>query len=84
MSNMSYCRFENTARDFDDCAGALEDLQAGDGKLSRSELVAAKRLANAALDLVTNIAESAGVEIEDLTDRHIEQAIDAMQEAANG
>lgn len=83
MSNMSYCRFENTARDFDDCASALEDLQAGgSAKLSRSEFVAAVRLVNAALDLVTNVAETAGVDLEDLTERNVEQALTAMQNAA--
>ena len=25
MSNMSYCRFENTARDLDDCIEAIEN-----------------------------------------------------------
>ena len=25
MGNMSYCRFENTANDLDDCLGAIED-----------------------------------------------------------
>jgi len=27
MSNMSYCRFENTSRDLDDCIDALEDFR---------------------------------------------------------
>ena len=25
MSNMSYCRFENTAKDLDDCLNAIEN-----------------------------------------------------------
>jgi hypothetical protein len=25
MANMSYCRFENTANDFSDCLGAIEE-----------------------------------------------------------
>ena len=25
MANMSYCRFENTASDLDDCLGAIEE-----------------------------------------------------------
>ena len=29
MSNMSYCRFENTSRDLRDCVDALEELADG-------------------------------------------------------
>lgn len=46
MSNMSYCRFENTSSDLRDCVEALEELADetafGDGRpLSSSERVAA-------------------------------------------
>lgn len=40
MSNMSYCRFQNTAGDLADCVAALEE---GD-RLSDDELRAAVRL----------------------------------------
>lgn len=30
MSNMSYCRFENTARDLCDCAEHIQDNLTGD------------------------------------------------------
>lgn len=30
MSNMSYCRFENTSRDLSDCVSALRDMSAED------------------------------------------------------
>lgn len=30
MSNMSYCRFENTLRDLRDCAEALDEMRCGD------------------------------------------------------
>jgi hypothetical protein len=42
MSNMSYCRFENTAGDLSDCLEALENE--GLDTLSRSEKLAAKQL----------------------------------------
>jgi len=30
MSNMSYCRFENTSRDVEDCIGAIQNGEAHD------------------------------------------------------
>ena len=38
MSNMSYCRFQNTSNDLRDCVGEMEDNESfGDLKLSREE-----------------------------------------------
>ena len=37
MSNMSYCRFENTARDLQDCLDAVEELINYNGKNSYGE-----------------------------------------------
>lgn len=34
MSNMSYCRFENTAKDLADCLSALRDEEANSADLS--------------------------------------------------
>ena len=66
MSNMSYCRFENTARDLDDCQTALEELLNGSASepLSASELAAAKRLAGICIDIVS-VIEDAGMPFED-------------------
>lgn len=50
MSNMSYCRFENTLLDLQDCADALDSE--GTAKLSDSE----KRAANALIKLCKRIA----------------------------
>lgn len=47
MANMSYCRFENTANDVQDCVRALQD---GDLPLSRYERGSAKRLRRLALE----------------------------------
>ncbi len=58
MSNMSYCRFENTARDLQECIDALDTLSA-DGKdaygdkLSPYELAGLTKL----LDLSYNLVE---------------------------
>tara|TARA_R100000750_G_C2284172_1_gene72385 strand:- start:80 stop:277 length:198 start_codon:yes stop_codon:yes gene_type:complete len=51
MPNMSYCRFENTTRDMQDCLDAIED---GDTKdLSRYE-VSALREFLALADVIKN------------------------------
>ena len=34
MANMSYCRFENTSRDFADCVNALDEMYSNDESLS--------------------------------------------------
>lgn len=51
MSNMSYCRWQNTFNDLRDCAGDLEERMSGDdhSPLSRGERQAAENtLATAA------------------------------------
>ena len=50
MSNMSYCRFENTAGDVDDC---IEALQEGES-LSESELAAAKEMFTSIVDYMVD------------------------------
>lgn len=56
MGNMSYCRFQNTVGDLRDCQGALEELLAGDGKLSREELSAAIRLVETCQEIISEVA----------------------------
>lgn len=89
MSNMSYCRFQNTAGDLDDCQEALENLLHGepgnerDGvALSRDEERAAKRLLMTALALVELVAETQARKIEELDGSDIDDFIDQAQEAA--
>lgn len=68
MGNMSYCRFQNTSRDFADCSDVIDDLadRADDPSannepsLSREELESAVHLANQARDFLARIAEFAG------------------------
>lgn len=44
MSNMSYCRFQNTLADLRDCEEKLMDLQGDLSSLSKEEQRAAKAL----------------------------------------
>lgn len=58
MANMSYCRFENTYRDFYDCRSAIEDMINGEERsLSSHELQAAKSLAKEAVALLSLLAD---------------------------
>jgi hypothetical protein len=65
MSNMSYCRFQNTSDDFRDCDEALEELIDGSGDaLSEAELNAAKSLAKRGCSMVERLAEVAGIDVD--------------------
>lgn len=44
MSNMSYCRFQNTLKDLRDCADALEEIGDNLAELSKEEARAATEL----------------------------------------
>jgi len=69
MSNMSYCRFQNTLLDLQDCRVALEEMTTGnEGPLSRDELRAAKALAQEAADLLQLLSDYSGQSFEDLID----------------
>ena len=78
MSNMSYCRFGNTARDLDECEDALERMMDGDPEdgeaaggpehLSDDEKRAAKRLVSTCLDVLLLLAEYGGMDFEGLAD----------------
>lgn len=63
MSNMSYCRFENTARDFQDCLNALEELINNHGvdehgdKLSKTEYHAMIDMASTAEEYLNTCEE---------------------------
>jgi hypothetical protein len=59
MSNMSYCRFENTLPDLIDCAEALENIDGNLAELSKSE---AKK-ANELIQLCVDIAQSYGSDL---------------------
>lgn len=61
MSNMSYCRFENTYHDLKDCANELlEQYDGAASPLSDDELRAAKWLVNLAADIVDVMRDQSG------------------------
>lgn len=82
MSNMSYCRFQNTAGDLADCQQALEEMIAGEAQLSRDELAAAKRLVRTCLDIASIVAEAGGCGVDDLLD--YEALVGDTLDATNG
>jgi len=74
MSNMSYCRFENTSRDFSDCVDALEQIEFGNEEpLSRREHAAAIDLLVKATDMLLAVSLATGVEVDDLEEEHFDQ-----------
>jgi len=86
MGNMSYCRFQNTAKDLSDCQDALEDLISGEGApLSRDELRAAKELVEHCLNIAGILADQAGVEIDELDDKHtlVHRTLDEVNQYAS-
>jgi hypothetical protein len=75
MSNMSYCRFQNTSRDFRDCLENLRTLRSSDlmGVNDMEELAARRALIHDAALLLQELG------IEDFYDhREIDNAIDAL------
>ena len=63
MPNMSYCRFENTVKDMQDCLNAIEDREVND--LSDYELRALKDFLELGQVIVDNEDE-----IQRILDRH--------------
>ena len=83
MSNMSYCRFENTSRDLADCLEALKEMVEGekaDDKLGREELRAAKSLAVTCLEIVELLAEHAEKDLEDVDTLVLEDAVESIND----
>lgn len=89
MSNMSYCRFQNTDHDLTDCADDLEQREQGAGEdangdpmepLSDREVHAAASLINSCRDIVERVMEERGLEtLDELTDDEIEKYLDELQ-----
>lgn len=88
MSNMSYCRFENTSRDLDDCKDALEAMMyEGDAALSESELRYAKDLVKTCAEILMMVAEAASIDSDEILDaaldtETVDRALDAHNEGS--
>lgn len=54
MSNMSYCRFENTLQDLRDCNDHLSDVDSPDNEMSEYEQKARKRLIRLCHEIAKN------------------------------
>ena len=52
MGNMSYCRFENTSKDLEDCIEALRNYEDECNNLSRYEVQALQDLVEQAKEIV--------------------------------
>jgi len=70
MANMSYCRFQNTYRDLQDCIYALNDN--GPDTLSAQELRYAKMMMQLCEDMI-NYEDAVADEIENRKEQEQEQ-----------
>ncbi|WP_394540163.1 hypothetical protein PRJ39_06250 [Lysobacter enzymogenes] len=72
MSNMSYCKFQNTLIDLIDCRNTIEEMVTGDEDevftLSHDEARAAENLAEQCFDILTLLCEHAGIDL----DQHLD------------
>lgn len=95
MSNMSYCRFQNTSLDMKDCLDALEeqfeagragpdeDNEEAPAPLSREEFRALCDLVETASNLLRTIGDNIGEDIDDLADMDPAKIADRLGQALN-
>lgn len=85
MSNMSYCRFQNTDKDLTDCAEVLEDLLSADdamGPLSREERRAAANLVSTCINVANLFADHLNLTFDELMDTNCDELVrDAIEDA---
>lgn len=60
MGNMSYCRFENTLQDLEDCYENIDNIN----ELSADELKARKVLIKLCVDIAIDYGHEIGKEVE--------------------
>jgi len=84
MTNMAYCRFENTLSDFRDCIFALQGLDEGEEPaLSRTEAQAAAKLFTLAAKLSATLSAFCEKEVEDLDETDAASWIAYLNETAS-
>jgi len=87
---MSYCRFENTLHDLNDCQNALESMLNGDeSKLLHIEKRKAAQLIQTCYDILLLVQDHTGVGIDDFmenmdsdSDKVINKFLDHVQKCA--
>lgn len=67
MSNMSYCRFQNTSSDLQDCINAVGEMIEGGYDLDDYEQQAFQRLVKQAAELLSLVGDVVGMEVEELS-----------------
>lgn len=69
MSNMSYCRFENTSRDMQDCVNAVMEMIENGYDLDSYETRGFKQLIEQAAELLNLVGESVGIGPEEIVEK---------------
>jgi hypothetical protein len=83
MGNMSYCRFENTALDMQECADALEAMMEGeDDCLSERERRGLKIMLEIMGNIIANVADHLNVDYEKVLDEMMDNP-DRLEEQLN-
>ena len=77
MANMSYCRFQNTVSDFDDCLDVFKYPDEQDEFLSAAERLAARSLLLKAVEMAALVADYGDDVAGDVFDNP-ESAVDAF------
>jgi hypothetical protein len=57
MSNMAYCRFQNTLLDLKDCQEALNEIDGDLTQISREEAKAAKSLIRVCIEIAQDFGD---------------------------
>lgn len=68
MGNMSYCRFQNTSLDFEECVDTFQEMVYEGGKLSREETRAFGRLLESVGNLMEAISNHTGMSYDEVLD----------------
>jgi hypothetical protein len=85
MSNMSYCRFENTLRDLVDCHETIESLLAGEAApLSDTELRCAIALIEQCRDTLLLISEEQCLDLGDVDNVDAKDALNFANQNTGG
>ena len=68
MGNMSYCRFQNTSLDFEECVDTFQDMVYEGGKLSPEEARAFGKLLESVGNLMEAISNHTGLGYDEVLD----------------